>query len=241
MGPTIEQRYVADVSATRHGTLHSPVLWFTMDRGTAGGRQCRDYTVADDGGRQLLSARAFNWSRDIVLADSDGTPILMIRRSRIFALSGRAVVLELPAQRPIGEVGRSGRFSDSTGQMRGRFRDARSARERASESVFQAAAEALLGNGDSVASGPNSFLLDIDGVLAGTLSYSEIPLGRNTEPAVPSRAARLASRLLPARSLKALRALTAPRGWKFHHLAPPPEDPRVQIAAALFAIELSRW
>jgi hypothetical protein len=35
--------------------------------------------------------------------------------------------------------------------------------------------------------------------------------------------------------------MNAQRGWRFERLAAIEGDPRLQVAAAIFAIELSRW
>lgn len=218
--------------------LRATDLWFTMQRTTAGGRACRDYTIRDEAGVPLLTARAFNWSRDVVVVNPDATPVLMLRRSRLFPLTGRVAVLELPSMARIGTVRRNGVFSDAAGRTLGRFRDARPARERARESLIQATCDALLTAGESVPSGPNSFGFEMDGAAQGTLMSAKLPF--TAEPAIiPPRLEPLA-RWLPERARRALRSFAAPRGWKFHR-SRTTDDPRMHIAAALFAIELSRW
>jgi hypothetical protein len=228
------------VNTTIMPALSAPVLWFTLQRTTDGGRACRDYTVRDEAGVPLLTARAFNWGRDIVVATADATPVLTLRRSRMFPLTGRVAVLELPALARIGTVRRSGTFSDAAGRRLGRFRDARRASARAREGILQAAFELVIVAGESVPSGPNSFVLEVDGAAQGSLMHATLPFSMEPAVAAPSRVEQL-TRWLPARARSALRIVSAPRGWQFHRSSPTPDDPRMHIAAALFAIELSRW
>lgn len=234
--------YFGGVTLSGNGALESPILWIAMLRAAAGGRQCRDYTLTDEAGSALLTARAFNWDREILVAYPDGTPCVSIRRSIAFALSGRAAVRELPSGRNLGRVTRNGTFSDELGAIRGRFQDARTRRDRARETLFHAAGEALLGAGDgSVMSGPDSFVLNVAGRQVGTLTYEELPSRGKAERAPPSRLSELTSRLLPGRLRNSWRSVNAPRGWRFERLATIEGDPRLLVAAAIFAIELSRW
>ena len=211
-----------------------------MRRTNDGGRACRDYTVMDEDGVRLLTARAYNWSRAIVVAAADGAPTIKLLRSRLFPLTGKVAVLELPSRLRIGTVRRNGMFSDAAGRRLGRFRDARTSRERTRETVFQATFEAILGSGESMPSSPDSFVLELEGVAQGSLLHATLPF--TTEPAAAS-SSRLAplTRWLPERARRALRVVSTPRGWKFHRSSPAPDDPRIHVAAALFAIELSRW
>lgn len=240
--PAATQSYFGGVTAHGAGALESPIVWISMRRSAVGGRQCREYTVTDEGGGTLLTARAFVWDREILIADLDGVPRISICRSRIFALNGRAAVRELPSKRDLGMVTRNGTFRDSRGTVRGRFQDARSLRQRTRESLFQAAGDALLSGGEgSVPSGPDSFVLNTGGRPAGALTHAKLPFAPGTEQSPPSRVSELASRLLPKRSLSIWRSINAPRGWRFERSVPLETDPRLQLAAALFAIELSRW
>lgn len=221
------------------GATESPILWAAMSRTAVGGRQCREYTVTDETGGTLLTARAFNWNREILLAHPDGTPCISIIRSRAFALNGRAAVRELPSTRDLGHVRRSGTFSDELGVIRGRFQDARPRRERTRETLFHAAGEALLSAGEgSVLSGPDSFVLNVAGRPAGALTYAQLPIRGEPDKAPPSRLSKLARRL-PGHSR--WRSINTPRGWRFERVATIEGDPRLQVAAAIFAIELSRW
>ena len=213
-----------------------------MTRTAVGGLQCREYTVTDEARRILLTARAFVWDREIVVAGPDGAPCMSIVRGRAFALTGRASVRELPTGHELGVVTRNGTFSDPGGKVVARFQDARSLRQRARESLFQAAGDALLNAGEgSMPSGPDSFVLISGGRETGTLTYAKLPPAAEDDRPAPSRIHALASRLLPARSRNMWRALNAPRGWKLERSRPLGADPRLQLAAAIFAIELSRW
>lgn len=234
--------YFAGVTAYGAGTLESPILWIAMRRTAVGGRRCREYTVTNEAGRTLLTARAFNWDREMLIAHPDGTPCISIIRSRAFALNGRAAVRELPSKGHLGVVTRNGTFKDSRGAVRGRFQDARSLRQRTRESLFQAAGEALLSAGEgSVPSGSDSFVLNAGGRPAGTLTYAKLPFARENEQSAPSRMSELAARLLPNRWRNMWHSINAPRGWRLERSAPLETDPRPQLAAAIFAIELSRW
>jgi hypothetical protein len=240
--PAEMKSYFDGVNLSGIGALESPILWIAMTRAAASGRQCRDYTLTDEAGSTLLTARAFNWDREIVVAYPDGSACISILRSMAFAVSGRAAVRELPSGRALGRVTRNGTFSDELGAIRGRFQDARTRRDRARESLFHAAGEALLGAGEgSMPSGPDSFVLNVAGRRAGTLSYARLPSHGKDEAAPPSHLLALASRFLPGRSRDAWRSMNAQRGWRFERLAAIEGDPRLQVAAAIFAIELSRW
>src|SRR5690606_14317440 len=56
-----------------------------------------------------------------------------------------------------------------------------------------------------------------------------------------ARPGRLWSRVVSDRARAAWGALNRPRGWKFSRLASTGADPRLELAAAIFAAELSRW
>ena len=61
MSPAATKSYFADVTAPGARALESPTLWIAMTRTGVGGRQCREYTVTDEAGGTLLTARAFVW------------------------------------------------------------------------------------------------------------------------------------------------------------------------------------
>lgn len=212
-----------------------------MSRTVVGGRKCREYTLMNEAGDSLLTARAFIWDREILVAQPDGIPCISICRSRVFVLNGRAAVRELPSKRHLGLVTRNGTFKDELGAVRGRFQDARSLRERTRESLFQAAGDALFSVEGSVPSGPDSFVLNVDGRPAGVLTYAKLPFRGDGEQPPPSRLSELASRLLPRRSQDAWRSLIAPRGWRLERSGTIEAHPRLLLAAAIFTIELSRW
>lgn len=230
------------MNSTLIAGLAAPVLWFTVRRNSVDGRACRDYEIADVTGSVLLAARAFVWGRDVTLRQPGATPMLLLRRSRLFAVNGRVAVLELPSRLQIGVVRRNGAYYDSAGRMLGRFRDARSGRAHTGEALVQAAGDALLGlDGNAVMSGPTAFVLEGGGDAAGTLVSTPLPFAETTAPMEPPRVLQFLGRLLPARLRVALRSASAPRGWRLQRRTPAAGDPRLHAAAALFAIELSHW
>lgn len=214
--------------------LLAPELWLTLRRTSAEGRASRDYAVLDPAGAPLLQARAFNWSREIRLTDATGSVVAVIRRSRAFALNGRAEIVDAAGQR-LGQVRRTGAFADAGGRTLGRFRDARTFGSRAGESVLQGVVDAALGGEGSITtSGPESFVLLVEERLAGSLVRAVLPWA---EPA----GGEATSRRMPQWLAGRIRSLTTTRGWRFQRDEPTGGDPLVTVAAALFAIELSRW
>jgi hypothetical protein len=192
----------------------------------------------DDNGTVLLVARACIWSRDLIVQLPGGDPTLTIRRGRLFPLTGRALVRELPAGSILGVVRRNGSFRDEQGTLRGRFVDARSLRHRMRESALQAAFDAVLNSDGSIPSGPEAFVLHANGDVAGTLVYGKLPFATEANSG-PERTAM--NRYLPGFAARAWSSLNAVRGWKFVRNNVAEDDPRLYLAAALFTAELSRW
>lgn len=221
--------------------LRASVLWMLVKTFSEDGRSGREYAVSDENGSALLVARTFTWGREIVVTCPDGAPGMSIVRSRAFAFNGRAAVVDGESGHPLGSVSRNGTFTDPTGAVQGRFRDARSMRERARLSLFQGFFEAVFGgNGDSTASGPDALVLEVAGEIRGTLSYGRIPDGEaELERQEGSR--RFTPSLASARLAQAWRSFRQPRGWKLERSPVQDADPRLEIAAAIFAAELSRW
>lgn len=100
--------------------------------------------------------------------------------------------------------------------------------------------EAILSTGaNSVPSGPDALVLHVDGAIAGTLTYGALPLGsgadaQRTPADRPTRVFRRFHR-------NAWRSLSAARAWIFVRFEETAGDPRLELAAALFAAELARW
>ena len=221
--------------------LRAEVLWLAVRKTAVNGRSCREYDVTDERGVIRLSARAYTWSREILVSGEDRSASFAIVRSRAFPLTGRAAVRLAASSSTLGTVARNGVFRDASGVVRGRFVDARSFRERARESLFQGIMEALLaGDGESVSSGPDGYVLQVGDAVAGTLTYGVLPFTRSAEERAPAPS-RLRDRILPRALRGALQSLNAPRGWKFVRSHSGEADPRLQVAAAIFAAELSRW
>lgn len=223
--------------------LTGTLLWLTMKRTSADGRACRDYVLYDTAEKPLLAARAFIWRRDIAVlsVDEPARPVLLLRRRRSFPLTGKVDVYDAPGRRRLGVVSRSGRFVDAEGREVGRFRDARSMRWRALEGIVASMVEAMLDGSDSMVSGPSGYVFTLGGRAAGTLSQTRLPF--ETEPVrEPGVAAGVFQRLMPARARRLLPDRGRPRGWKLERAAPELQcDPRLYVAAALFAVELSYW
>ena len=219
--------------------LRANVLWFATRRTSVHGRACREYEVATEAGDVLLVARAFLRGREMSVATPDGHAVFSILRSRAFPLTGTAVVKELPSGMLIGTVTRNGTFRDSTGAVRGRFRDARSLRERSKESAFQAVMETIFSTDGSMPSGPDALVLHVEGTLAGALTYGILPIAGTD--AAQTRGPTRAKALIPRFLRNMWRSLNAPRVWKFSRVGGRTGDPRLELAAALFAAELSRW
>lgn len=221
--------------------LRADVLWLATRKTSVNGRACREYQVLDEEGAVLLVARASLRGRDIAVTRPNAHAVFTVLRSLAFPVTGKAVVKELPSGSRIGTVTRNGTFRDSAGVVRGRFRDARSLRERTMESLFQGAMEAIMATGpDSEPSGSDALVLQIDDAIAGTLTYGTLPFPPANEAAqaAPSRPRWT---VVPQFVRKKWQSLNAPRGWKFARLRASDDDPRLHLAAALFAAELTRW
>jgi hypothetical protein len=219
--------------------LRAEILWLAARKTSVEGRACREYHVTTESGLVLMSARAFTWSRTIEVGGVDPRASFAIERSRAFPLTGKASVRANPSGPWLGTVSRSGTFRDAAGVIRGRFLDARSLPERARESLFQGVMDALLiGDGESVPSGPDAFVLRVGEAVEGVMSYGRLPFG-SAEDTAASEPAR--TQFVPKALREVWQSLNAPRGWRFVRTVPVGGDPRLQLAAAIFAAELSRW
>jgi hypothetical protein len=97
--------------------------------------------------------------------------------------------------------------------------------------------EAVLTTGsDSQPAGPDALVLHVDGAPAGTLTYGALPFVPGGAPV-----RRSASPMLPGFLRRKWQSLNAPRGWKFVRTSISDADPRLQLAAALFTADMSRW
>jgi len=222
--------------------LRAPILWLTVERSSVDGRSCRDYVAYGNDGARLGSARAFPWRREIPLhfAPALDLSALILRRRRSFPLTGKVDVLDMSAHRRIGVVSRSGRYRDAHGRAAGAFRDARTLGDLAKEGLFQTAMEMLLGGeSGSTGSGPTGFVHIVAGKPAGTLGRAALPFPTSASAERPESPG-LLRKLLPRRLDNAL-FNPVPRGWKLQSTAADVHDPRLRLAAALFAVELSHW
>jgi hypothetical protein len=152
--------------------------------------------VQDTAGATLLEARVFLWGRDVTVSEPDGgRPFLLLRRRRSFPLTGRLDVLDPERGESLGAVWRNGSFADASGGVVGRFRDARSLRGLAAESVLAAVADALLGGDGSDISGLAAFVCTVGDRPAGSLAVARLPWPRDTgtEAIVPGARGTLAA------------------------------------------------
>jgi hypothetical protein len=222
--------------------IDAPVLWLTVRRASGEGRACRDYVVYDAAGVRLAGARAFPWRREIPIftGDDAASTVLLLRRRRLFPLSGKVDVHDAGNRARIGVVSRGGRFTDADGRAIGAFRDARTMRDRTKEAFIVGLLDAIAGGDGSTTttSGPTGFIYFEDGSPAGSLARARLPF----EPPGGEPGGRHLGRLralLPARFAS---ALVERGGWKLERAAAPMlVDPRLLLAAALFAVELSQW
>lgn len=221
--------------------LGTAVLWLATRRTSVHGKACREYHVATADGSLMLTARAFFWRRTLDVRAGDGSPFMTICRRRAFALTGRADVLEQPSARPLGTVSRNGTFRNAAGRVCGRFRDARSFGERSSESLFHGVLGTIFqSDGGSVVSGSDKFVLEQGDEQRGTLAYTLLPFPYPAPAVMPGRPARVLPRWAPRLFRNAWHSLNAPRGWRLERVTAG-EEPRLELAAAIFAAELSRW
>ena len=222
--------------------LDAQELWFSVERAVENGRACRDYRIRSAEDALLATARAFPWRRPIPVADASGQPILTLERRRSFPLTGRVDVRAAASGPPLGIVRRNGRYEDALGRPAGAFRDARSIRGRTHEALFIGLLDTVLGDGGSEVSGPSGYVWLAEGRPAGTLRREPLPFSQPpvTLSGIPARLARV----VPERMRRRFRTLVGPTGWKLERLPEAPvvaADPRLTLAAALFAIELSYW
>lgn len=211
-------------------------------RGVDEGRACRDLTVYDATGRPLLVARAFIWGRDIVVREGgeSAAPLLVLRRRRLFPLTGKVDVLEAPSGRRLGLLHRRGRVWDANGTLVGRFADARTFRRMAAESVVEGIGTAIVGGDATSGRSPDGYTYTQRDRVAGGLARAPLPFDvvRASSPA--PLIARIA-RFLPSKFGAALEGRRT-HGWRFDRSAVrADEDPRLSVAAALFTVELSQW
>lgn len=219
-------------------TIPPDPYWLTVRNASDAGRACRDYAVYDEAGAPVANAHAFPWRREIrVLCASAPAPVVVLRRRRSFPISGKVDVLDGSGAR-LGVLGRDGRCRDARGHALGRFRDARSVRARTAQSLIAGALDVAVGNDASMISGPTALAWLVDGRAAGSLHRAPLPFEDPAEAAAPDAPVR---RWLPYAIAKRLeRGRT--RAWRFEREPPSsPDDPRLVLAAVLFAIELSHW
>jgi len=218
-------------------------LWVVVRRSHDGSRRVRDYAVHRPDGLVLLTGQASNWGRDLRMQDPHGAGGVLLRRRRLFPLTGRIDVLRHPDHHLLGRFHRSGRIHGADGANLGRLRDARSLRSRAGEGLLAGALEAALGGdgNSSQLSGPSGFIWVLDGVPIGTLVRTQLPFdARDATP--PSALTALGSRILPPGVRDVMARVTTPHGWRMQREAQARAfDPWLVIGGAVMAVEMAQW
>lgn len=229
----------------RLGVLEQSTIWLSAARSVSGGRACRDYVIYDHAGAPKLTAQTSPWQREIVVQTAAQPPqrFLLLRRRLTFPLTGRVDVYDERNAR-LGVVSRSGHYRDASGRSAGRFRDARTFGNRAREGALVGVLDALLGGDATVAEGggPSAFLWLVGSEVTGTLGRAPLPFTSEGTAAVAARPpAPTSRRSALTKRLREFIGPARPQGWKLERLQAAPGDPRLTLAAALFAIELSHW
>jgi hypothetical protein len=233
--------------------------WIRVERDQRDGKACRVITLSSATGEKELEAVAFAWERDIVVT-ATSTPAstatasataappsvdgFVIRRRRTFPFTGRLDVLAGPSETRIAILNRNGVVLDGAGNAQGRFRDARSMGQRAGQGAFEVVGAILTGTeGGDPGQMPLERRWIVGGAEQGRLMRAKWPFDRaETEPG----SSNAVSRLLPAKVRAFLRGVAAPATWRFdwrplEPSADPSVDPRLPLAAAIWAVELSHW
>jgi hypothetical protein len=215
--------------------------WIRVRRDQREGTACRVITLSSATGAAEFEAVAFTWRRDIVVrAIASPHEGFVIRRRRSFPFTGRLDVLATAGETRIGILARNGVVKDGSGNACGRFRDARTTGDRAGETAFEFVGAILTG---SEGGDPGRMPLErrwiIGSAEQGRLMRAKWPFDPDGAPD-PSPGG--ISRFLPAKVGAFLRGVAAPATWRFDwRPLEPSVDPRLPVAAALWAVELSHW
>jgi hypothetical protein len=215
--------------------LHASLLWLAVRRGVSEGRPCRDYECTTADGASIFRARAYDWRREIVAVRPNDPleRVLVLRVRRSFPLTGKTDIVGPDGSR-LGVVHRNGRFSDEAGTD-GWFRDVRTLRGKATESVLSALTALALG-GEAETGGPPGFVCLVGSRPAGTLVRARAPW---LEPQKARGEGRLRS-LLTTSLARFRSAACAESTWKLELTNGESVDRRMVVAAALYMLESSR-
>lgn len=214
-----------------------------MHRDQREGRACRVIEVHDARGELRLRGIAFPWRREIAVNPVDDRPDagFVIRRRRLFPLTGKLDLLERRGGGRLGVLSRSGRVLGPGGRDLGRFRDARSLRDWGGEALVELVGAIVSGvEGGDPGRMPQERRWILGRREQGRLQRASWPFANPSEETpLPARGL---ARFLPPRVSRLLRGLGDPRTWRFDWL-PLGEggDPRMPVAAAVWAVELSHW
>jgi hypothetical protein len=174
-------------------------------------------------------------------AEADAMPAVTITVRRLFALTGRVDINDTRTGARLGGTSRLGVVRRADGRVLGRFRDARSMRSFFGEGVFTILLALFIGGDDSDGGTSASTLRwMVDGQVRGQLSREGWPFGPDRPP-VPRAQRRGLARFIPERVARLLRSLGEAPAWKLELDPQSSGDERLTLAAAIFAVELSRW
>lgn len=216
--------------------------YFYSKRSREGGAYCELYRCFDEGRNLGFSAHADRFGKPLPVFVNEEETVRITNRNN-YLLNGRTDILCLNPHRLIGSYGRLGGVYDANDQKAGRWRDARKWRDEFKENLVDAVANTILGSGD-VPGGVNSsntHLLSNGKTLIGMLQREPLPFFPDPPKSMePSKAAKLASRIIPGKLGKSLGEVSPPSGWVltvFHW----PESKELLIYSALVHLEYLRW
>lgn len=219
-------------------------LWLRYRSVRREGRRGREWVIHTDDGEVRFTAFARRVPGPIDVFDgADGArEVVRARPRRGFALTGRYTVA-LPDGERLGVATRGGRFYTADGQRLGRFRDARSLKQHAGETIAIMVIEGMLGGeGSGEGGGARGFVLELEGLPSGRLVRGRLPfMPPDDEPRQEGAARQLVRRVLPKRAGAALLDRQPPMAWHLEVPDPGSIPPLLLLAAALLAIEVALW
>jgi hypothetical protein len=203
----------------------------------------RRIELFDAAGQPLARALVPRRGRSIVVETAVPTVVtpVTIAIRRLFPLTGRVDIVDTQTGARLGGTSRLGVVRRADGRVVGRFRDARTTRSFLGEGVFTVILAFFIGGSDSDAGTSASELRWIvDDRTRGELTRAQWPFGPE-QPPVPRAQRTGIARFIPERLSRALRGLADAPTWKLELEAQTSDDGRLTLAAAIFAVELSRW
>ncbi len=213
-------------------------LWFRVRSEVRGSRRGRAFEVFDRSGTPIASAWAEPWAREIAVGGET-----VLRRRRLFPLTGRVDIVDAATGAALGRTGRGGVVRDADDRELGRFRDARTARDFLGEGLFDLFG-AILTGGDgssSTPSGATGYVWRVAGRPRGRLYRAPWPFAGAEASMVAHERRSWLARLVPERLARLLRRVGHDPTWVLELEGVGAAEQRLVLAAAVFAIELSHW